>query len=265
MDLRPPHYKNRNALMIKEIFKDTSLSTTPFACYEGRGMLQQEWKPSSPGLAISKDVAQSVYADRAMWLPFAAEKYHISPTLADYLIVPVSIILSDIPNRNGKAFPLSTLTEFNTEAGAISYQTWKGKGTYLEHANSIHSEAKGVIFDSILRRAPQYQGNFYTVDLLLGFDRNKDASLASRIHDRKITTYSMGSMCTDYTCSICQKSMRAARGDCGHVSVHNKRPLVSVVGGRLAFLNIAENLTGFECSAVDYPANPMAQSDTVFA
>lgn len=69
------------------------------------------------------------------WLPLAAEKYKISPKLEDYVCIPVVIMPSDLPNRNGIAFPYKELTAFNPNpyTKRVAYQTWEGSPTFYEH------------------------------------------------------------------------------------------------------------------------------------
>ncbi len=79
--------------------------------------------------------------DITTWLPFAAKKYNISPDINDYIILPVFTIPTELANRNGVAFPLKSLLEFNTEQGMQAYKTFKGKPTFYEHNNSDHTKA----------------------------------------------------------------------------------------------------------------------------
>jgi hypothetical protein len=51
------------------------------------------------------------------WLPFSAPHYQISPDPSDYILTPVIVMPSDIPNRNGVAFPLKELIAFNPDMG----------------------------------------------------------------------------------------------------------------------------------------------------
>lgn len=68
------------------------------------------------------------------WFPFAAKKYHISDKLSDYVIFSTIICPSDIPNRNGIAFPLEELVKFtDTPSPHLVYQGWKSCPLHLEH------------------------------------------------------------------------------------------------------------------------------------
>lgn len=253
---------------MSKLFHDTALAETGFACYEGSEVVKdRNWQAASEGrkyeLAAS---AKTLFTSKVPWLAFAAEKYKISPKLEDYIIVPVSIILSDVPNRNGRAFPLGVLTEFDTEHGCLMYQTWRGKPTFYEHANHDHSQAKGVIFDAALVPASQYYGEFYSVDLLLGFDRLRDPELANRILGRQITTYSMGSYSPYYECSYCGSRLSSTKPYCEHTAIKaTTRPPVYRFKDRLVYLNMGSGTVGFETSAVGYPAAYQADSDTIYS
>ena len=68
------------------------------------------------------------------WFPFAARKYHVSDQLSDYVIFSTIICPSDIPNRNGIAFPLEELVKFtDTPSPHMVYQGWRGCPLHLEH------------------------------------------------------------------------------------------------------------------------------------
>lgn len=68
------------------------------------------------------------------FLPFAAQNYSISPNIDDYLIFTTLICPSDLPNRNGIAFPLSELIKFTpTPSPHMVYKGWNGCPVHLEH------------------------------------------------------------------------------------------------------------------------------------
>lgn len=187
------------------------------------------------------------------WLEQASKIYNISNDLNDYVIVCVKIFCSDLPNRNGVAFPKKELIRFNPEAGCLAYKTWVGKPTFLEHNNSILSNAKGVIFDSMLRPSRGLQGDLVHVDLLAGYDRTKDPNLVNNILSGKSNCYSMGAYSDDFTCSICGKSLNS--GGCQHASL--ERPSFDLINGKLPYYNVV-NPVGFELSSVETPAFVMA-------
>jgi len=85
----------------------------------------------SPAYADKTKVNEKL--DITNWLPFAAKQYDLSNDIRDYFFVPVITIPSDLPNRNGVAFPLKSLVEFSVEDGMQAYKTFKGKPVHYEH------------------------------------------------------------------------------------------------------------------------------------
>ena len=196
--------------------------------------------------------------DVKRWLPQASKVYNISKDINDYIVVPVCIFLSDLPNRNGVAFPLQELIKFNTDTGDLAYKAWKGKPTFEEHKNNVLSEAKGVIFDAFMEDAPEFEGDLAKVILLLGFDKTKDAGLCQKILSGERPCYSMGSYSDDFVCSVCGK--RLSKGGCQHASINN--PKFEVFDGKLGFYN-AVDILPFECSSVATPAFLTAENNEV--
>ena len=192
------------------------------------------------------------------WLPQASKVYNISGNINDYVVVKVCIMLSDLPNRNGVAFPLRELVKFNPDMGCLGYQTWKGKPCHQEHKNDIIANAKGVIFDSVLKPASEFQGDLYKVILLAGFDRKKDSKLYNDIVNGTNNAYSMGAYSGDFQCSVC--GALHSKGGCKHASQFN--PEFKKYDDTISFLN-ATDIVGFELSAVKTPAYVMAINNEV--
>ena len=196
-------------------------------------------------------LVKGIQVDVESWLPQASKIYNISKDLNDYVVTVAEIMTSDLPNRNGIAFPLQELTKFNPDTGQLGYQSWKGKPTFFEHKNDILADAKGVIFDSALLPAPEFAGDIYKLLVLLGFDKKKDPALANDILSKRRNCYSMGAYANDYTCSIC--GAKVSKGGCSHVNVNY--PQFKIIDGNLAFLNV-QDIIGFETSSVATPAFP---------
>ncbi len=214
-----------------------------------------------PGTFVGIDGGSTTRLDFPTWLPFAAKQYEISPNISDYIFVPVITIPSDIPNRNGVAFPLRELVKFNVEQGMQAYRTFRGKPVHVEHKNDIPKEARGVIVDSYLRKLDGYGGGkVWKLVELLAIDRTKDPMIASRILSGDLNTYSMGSWVNGgYTCSICGAEL----GKCVHLNPRNQFDFTEF-DGQLAFRNV-HDITGFETSIVETPAYISALSDTLMS
>ena len=195
------------------------------------------------------DSVKDLTANAKFWLPIAAEKLNISKNIKDYVLTPVISMPSDLPNRNGQAFPYTELTGWCIDGGAPMYKTWIGKSGYSEHKNDDPWQSKGVIVDCMMRPILNTDGNIWKVIKLIAWDRTKDPILVNDILSKKRNCYSMGAHAADFSCSICAKLL--SKGGCEHVT-HNK-PSYKLVNGRLAYYNVIDPV-GFECSSVASPA-----------
>lgn len=205
-------------------------------------------------------MSDSISLDFNIWLPKAAEVYNISPDIRDYILVPVPVNISEIPNTNGDGFSLKEWTSFNPQQGELAFRTFKGKPTYVEHLdNTIAHKARGVIVDNHLSPLRGFRGNHAKLTLLLSFDRTKDPKRCDRILSGELNTYSKGTTYRAYTCSICGRVVTAKQKNfCEHTDF--TRPLrMDFLSGKLVYRDCI-GLTGFECSSVDDPAFACAAS-----
>ena len=196
-----------------------------------------------------KDDMQQVFLDAQGWLPFAAEKYLISAKLSDYVVVPVIIMPTDLPNRNAVAFPYTELTSFNPTKGMLAYKSWVGQPTHIDHVNTNIEAAKGVVLSSSMRKVEATKGKIWKVVCLCAFDRTKDAMLCNDILTGKRKEYSMGATVGGYSCSVCGVSPR--EGGCEHIQLANKKMQVFTTprGKVLSYYKISDP-DGFEVSSV---------------
>jgi hypothetical protein len=194
------------------------------------------------------------------WLPFFAEAYNISANVKDYVLVPVVIMPSDLPNRNKHAFPYTELVRPNVEAGCLGFETWNRKSVFTNHVNSDYTKSKGIILSSIMRPIKNSEGNLWKVICLLAIDRKNHPILANNILTGKQKHYSMGAWSSYFTCSVCGAKHTSKEAGCNHVSLSKPSPTYNIVNGRLAYL-MANNILGFEVSAVDTPAYVSATSE----
>src|SRR6266481_3193689 len=96
---------------------------------------------------MTKDIKETIVTAPKI-LPFAAEKYNISPNIKDYILCCVVVLPSDLPNKNGIAFSHAELSSFVVDAGSLCYDTFRYRPIHLEHANKDPSIAKGIILSS---------------------------------------------------------------------------------------------------------------------
>lgn len=78
-------------------------------------------------------IVRNVLDDVPSFLPFFAEIYNISADIKDYVLVPVTIFLADIPNKKGHCFPLAELTSADPYLGCLKYKTWEKQPTFVNH------------------------------------------------------------------------------------------------------------------------------------
>lgn len=188
--------------------------------------------------------------DAYFWLPAAAEAYDLSNNIRDYVIVPnVPVILSDVPNTNGIAFSREELLRFNTNVGKMAFATFKGMPAFVEHQNTDPTKASGVILDVFIDRVAQGRGILKVVELL-GWDRNKNSTLANSILKGERNCYSMGAYFESFTMSDGSPATEAAL----------KRPLYCNSRNELVY-KIPHKIKGFETSSVANPAFVSATGD----
>lgn len=210
--------------------------------------------PELPGVHIPIDFET--------WLPFCAPHYKISPDPKDYVLTPVIVMPSDLPNRNKVGFPLKELIKFDPKTGMQAYKTWKGKPTYLEHQNNDITKSYGVIVDSFMRKLTGWSDDkIWKVVLLLAFDRTKHPDVVDNILAGDSNAYSMGAWVSHYECSYCGAEV----GKCDHLieGVHygkNRAASMYELNGKLVFPNCC-GIEGFETSSVETPAFISAISD----
>ncbi len=192
------------------------------------------------------------------WLPYAAEQYHISADINDYVLVEVPIVVADVPNRNLDSFPYLELTTWRTANSRPAFGTFVGKPVHQDHDNLDDTKAKGVIFDATLT---PFQGKYH-VKILKGFDRTKDARLAKLVQEKNRIGHSMGALVEKTECSI---------PDCRYISdgtqtcrhINGGKGKSQVVKGHLVY----ESMLDFyfiESSSVEDPAYVIALSEFVW-
>jgi hypothetical protein len=139
------------------------------------------------------------------WLPLCSDSYKISPNIQDYIFVQVPILSLDLPNRNTQSFSFLETSSWDVNQGSAVYKTFIGKPTYTNHKNNtIPHLAKGVHFDAQMEYIPKF--DIYKVNVLLGFDKQKDPGLCQAILANKgVTGYSMGAMVNTFMDSVTGK------------------------------------------------------------
>lgn len=187
----------------------------------------------------------------------ASEFYLISPDIRDYIVIPTVSMISDIPNTNGDSLSKKELLRFNPKRGCLTYETWKGMPTHIEHDNKDCTKARGIILDSYLTKLNGFKGDLVKSVKLLAFDRTKDPVLCDRLLRRELNTFSLGFMFTAYECSICGH-VSYGQTFCGHT--RPKQRTYRMADGRLCYRRCMY-ANGFEESVVNDPAYVSNMSD----
>jgi hypothetical protein len=207
--------------------------------------------------------------DYTTWLPFAAKTYNISPDIRDYILIPVPICPSDIPNRNGIGFPLQELVKFQPPPVANqAYKAWSKCPIHYEHKSDIHEDAYGVILDTSLHKISGYGlGKLWKVMGLAAVDKTKNPEMARRILEKDIDTWSMGAFVDTFSCSYCNEPM-TEKSYCGHIHPKNEidwKEFMDYDQSRhIAFRN-AHGINPIELSIVESPAWCVALSDHILS
>jgi hypothetical protein len=195
------------------------------------------------------------------YLQFCSQAYEISADPRDYVIVDLPIVESDIPNRNMDAFPYQELTSFNTVVGAPVWRTFCWKPTFADHQNQDPKTAKGVIFDSLMKRVGKTQ---HIVRILAGFDRGKDPKLVADILSGKRNAYSMGALASYVACS-CHGQVYDGNpaSACPEIRKGKGRIIEMAGRGEVLVHDCCYGVNFVETSSVEDPAYFGAQSDLV--
>lgn len=204
---------------------------------------------------------RSALDESVSFLPFFAEKYNISSNIKDYIIVPVTAFLSDIPNKKGHCFDYEELVSADPYLGMLKYKTWKHMPTHIDHQNKDYTKAKGIILESSLLPAKNVEGDLYKMVLLQAFDRSTYPEIGNNILTGKWNTYSMGANAASFKCSICSSDVPDGR--CGHIP----KGMLDGTGfqfsvqsdGQIPYLR-PRDIKGFENSILtkSNPANPVS-------
>jgi hypothetical protein len=197
------------------------------------------------------------------WLPAAAEEFHISPDIKDYVIAEVPIVEGNVPNRNMHCFLTSRLAQFLPQYGMPAYRTFVGKPTFLEHDHDDITAAKGVIFDASLKCV---NGRWH-VYIIKGFCRQKDPQLAEAVFSGKRKGHSMSSWASHFGCSICGHvwdTSYANACDCAKGPIKQRQPdqyrgFGQVYDGNKLCYAVVDGMYFIESSSVGDAANYAAQ------
>jgi len=160
------------------------------------------------------DVEQSKYNPESESARLAGEQFRRTVTAAkgvikksaDFLYVRTRAIGSLEkwgPNMNGDGFPMTEL--------AKSYQTFVGKGNFIDHKSDDITKIRGLVIDAFLNKDDQ------CVECLIAVDRKSHPQLARDIETGTVNSVSMGTRVGWSLCSVCTNKARTERDYCSHI------------------------------------------------
>ncbi len=220
----------------------------------GLGGPAMEMNKDPEGVAKQMGMSREQSAECNLWLPAAAKVYKLSPDIRDYILVPVPVMLSDIPNTNGDSVTIQEFLRFDPDMGMQAFKTFRGQPCHREHANKVIEDAKGVILDVFLRPVKRFGNNtYYKLVELMAYDRTKDPMLVNSILKGDENAYSVGFYFKSYKCSICGAVVGNGLNSkpCEHT--FPRRPTYKNAQGRLAYRQ-CQFIKGFETSSVYNPS-----------
>lgn len=167
------------------------------------------------------------------------------------LYVAVRAISSRV-NANYDGWPADELEK--------SWQTFIGRGVYVEHHNWDTKRSRGVILDAKLHKDTLANGvKDYWVELLIEIDAHAFPRLAQAIINGDVNAVSMGADVQYTVCSACGNKARDTREYCAHIP-HMKGRRVKVEGSKKEALvwEDCHDINFFEISFVFDPADESA-------
>ena len=257
-----------------DIMRDVPMGSSPLTKTMPPFTKPNQWSPaiqlfsSVPGDDVQQKVKTAVreLATDAFFkrLPFLAGTYNISKEPEDYFFKTVLMFHTDMPNRNGYAFPLDAMLEWNPERHLMAYETWRYAPLHVEHKDEDPTQAIGVIADVALKKAfGVCDGMLYKVMALAAVDRTKRSSYTSRIESNEINSWSMGCDAYRIYCTYCGAEQRVGDAKnpgsgCNHLDIN--APLQFYIMNGQVVCRAAYGISGKELSSVGTPAWPMAVS-----
>jgi hypothetical protein len=183
-------------------------------------------------------------------LKACSDTYDISSNPKDYVFVEVPANNVDLPNRNMDCFPMEAVTAWRPTLGRLAYKTYVGKTFNQNHDNKIPHRAKGVIFDSYMKKI----NGHYHVMVIGGLCRQKDPRLAQTVYDGKEGGYSMACFVGRALCSVCKEASSGGNVSCKHVKGGFGKGTVWTATNELVYEN-CHDLNYHELSVVNDPAD----------
>lgn len=173
----------------------------------------------------------------------------------NFLYFVARAIDADIPNGNGDYFPLKEIES--------SYQTFVGKGLYLNHDSDKAEKAVGKIIDAYLVKDEENKRAW--VETICKIDKIAQPEIARQVQTSIIDSVSMGCTCETAVCSICDVEMHTKDDFCDHMKTGLLRKFQRQTGEEMTCYSINKGLHFNELSLVNIPADPDAKIHKIIA
>lgn len=111
------------------------------------------------------------------------------------------------PNGNGDAFPWEEIKK--------AYNTFPGKGYYIEHIEDSESDAKGIVLD-----AEPTDDEFLVC--LCAIDKNEYPEICEKIISGELNQVSMSCLAAEAECSLCHNVAHSNKELCEHMNPENR-------------------------------------------
>lgn len=150
------------------------------------------------------------------------------------------------PNLNGDGFPMQELE--------ASYQTFRGKGNFLDHKSDDLRMIRGLVIDAFLNKEDQ------CVECLIAVDKVSHPQLARHIETGVVNSVSMGTRVGYSNCSVCANTARTEDEYCNHIKSYKGMKFGALVNnaahkfGQWPVHEVNHDLEFIELSWVSVPA-----------
>ncbi len=176
-----------------------------------------------------------------------SDLYKISFKPGDFVFVVVHAITVNTPNENKDCFGEYELLSIKTD-GRFTYETFNGVPLLWEHQDRDITQSSGLVIDSYYDDNIQDEKKVMT---LVAVDMVKNRKLSSNLLNGRVQSFSMGCMCEQTRCSICNNVALRPEEFCNHI---RDKMFISMVDGKSVF-EWCEKVMYKELSHVSTPAD----------
>jgi len=209
---------------------------------------EPQYNPNSASAKAGSEQFKKTVANAKVWMEKAAARQVIKKS-SDFMYVRTRAIGSLEkwgPNMNGDAFPMEEL--------ASSYQTFVGKGNFIDHKSDDITKIRGLVIDAFLNT------DDHCVECLIAVDKKSHPQLARDIETGVVNSVSMGTRVGMSNCSVCNNEARTEKDYCSHIANYKGMKIGFLTNnaahkfGKFAVHEVNHNLEFIELSWVAVPA-----------